>query len=96
MSRPFLFSYPSPERGGSGAQRRGWGFISIGNAPTRLAALATPPRKRGRDKSYAALRHSLMRPTLATKSVIAASVASGASRCGECFAPASSATSTGQ
>jgi hypothetical protein len=49
-------SYPSPERGGSGAQRRGWGMDEMDNSPHpahALQALTTLPRKRGRDKKGA-------------------------------------------
>ena len=45
---------------------------------------------------YAAFTQPFIASTRATKSDIALSVASGASRCGEWRAPGSSATSTGQ
>ena len=47
-----MLSYPSPERGGSDAKRRGWGIATSEQTPTRLAALATLPFQ-GRDKKNA-------------------------------------------
>jgi len=40
MTEAQSLSYPSPERGGSGAQRREWGRLSKQTLPGRSLALA--------------------------------------------------------